>query len=128
MISALQGNVEDADHPALMMTGHYGTEWNKSEHLQVEGLWQFSGCHEWATGLFLFHLDDPTRPVEQAIRQPCQRHVVDHHVTGTWRRDDVLVCSAKFEARAKHARADRVIRSEVDVHSAGWSTYTTRLG
>jgi hypothetical protein len=52
MILTLQRNIENADHSMLVMTGHYGTEWNKSEDLQVEGLRQFSGCHEWATGLF----------------------------------------------------------------------------
>src|SRR6516225_6986681 len=113
MILTLQGNIENADHSTLVMAGHCGTEWNKPEDLQVEGLRQFSGCHEWATGLFLFHLEGPTRPVEQPIRQPCQWQVVDHHVTGTWRCDDVLICSAKFEAGAKHARADRLISFEV---------------
>src|SRR5262245_61863080 len=77
MILTLQGNIENADHSTLVMTGHYGTEWNKSKDLQVEGLRQFSGCHEWATGLFLFHLDGPTRPVEQSIRKRRERHVID---------------------------------------------------
>src|SRR5262245_61191286 len=100
MIPALQGNAENADDSTLVMTGHYGTEWNKPEDLQVKGLRQFSGCHEWATGGVLFHLDGPTRSGGQPIRQPCQRHVVGHDVTGTGRGDDVLVCGAKFEARA----------------------------
>src|SRR5262245_48863142 len=110
MISALQGNIENADHSTLVMTGHWATEWNKSEDLQVEGLRQFSGYHEWATGSFLFHLDGPSRPLEQPIRQPCQRHVVDQHVTGTWRCDDVLVCGAKLEARTKDASSRKAVR------------------